>query len=110
MKISFSDFVRMMSWSTEGKHCMEVAFSIDGSDKYNFCWLGKMPDHSEKKRDCYWCGLVPDGSEAYDFYTMEDMLAAKLFDGKSMEEIWESVTLIEIDACEPEDRIQAYLS
>lgn len=109
MKCDYEVFKKLLSWKTEGKYCIEVNFAVDGSEKYSDCWLGKMPSPDIPGTDSYWYGLVADGSEEYDYTSREGILSAKVFGGKSIAEIWENVSFLEIDGCEPERRIEHYM-
>lgn len=44
----------------------------------------------------YWFGLTKDGQNAYDFYSFEKMSEAKVFDGKNLKEIRDSVEIFNI--------------
>ena len=105
--ILFEDIKKLFSLQLKGNSCIEIEFLIEGSSKYDSCWMGKTPD-KENARDVYWYGLVSDGSEAYDYDNFRDLSAAPVFDGKSLEEIWEKVKVLSIDGCEPESRIATY--
>ena len=70
--------------------------------------MGKHPDE-ERGRDVYWFGLTSDGKNAFDYATFEELSSAKVFDGKSLYEIWETVTVEEIDGCEPTERLRYYI-
>ena len=101
--ISFEQLQKLML-----RYEPEIAFSVKGSEKFSFCWMGKMPDRVTKA-DVYWFGLTPDGNNAYDYSTFEEMSAAQVFDGSSLFERWNDVIILEIDACDPEERLQSYL-
>lgn len=107
--ISFDNIVKLFSFDLKGKCCIEIEFSVNGSTKYQSCWMGKMPCEENPKKESYWYGLVPDGSEAYDYDNFRDFSSASIFDGKSLKEIWGAVDLLSIDGCDPTDRLQAYL-
>ena len=71
--------------------------------------MGKTPDKEDKEKELYWYGLVPDCSEAYNYDNFQDFSSAPVFEGKSLKEIWHKITILSIDGCDPEERIQAYL-
>ena len=71
--------------------------------------MGKMPDKSDPYKDSYWFGLLPDGTGAYDYHSFIDFSSTPVFDGKSLKDIWEQVEIIEIDGCDPDERIQHLL-
>ena len=86
--------------------CVEMNFGIDGNPKYEDCWLGKMKNDQDGA-ECYWFGLVKGGSEAYDFPTMTEFLEAKVFDGKSLEDVLSQLEWYSLDGSEiPESVFQ----
>ncbi len=107
--ISFEDITKLFSFDLEGKWCIEIEFSVKGDPKYQSCWMGKMPDKTNKEKELYWYGLVPDGSKAYDYDNFQDFSSAPVFDGKALKTIWKEVEILSIDGCEPEEHIKAYL-
>ena len=107
--ISFDDISKLFSFDLMGVACIEIEFSVKGCPKYQSCWMGKAPDSKDAKKPSYWYGLVPDGSEAYDYDNYKDFSSSPVFDGKSLEEIWYKVDVISIDGCNPEERLLKYL-
>lgn len=107
--ISFELFEKLMSFETKGTICIEILFKVKGSDKFDFCWMGKLYD-KEKNSDVFWFGITPDGENAYDYLSFDDFSSDNVFDGKSLYEIWNEVSIEEINACDPEDMIEIYLS
>jgi len=67
----------------------ETCFSVIGSDEYSWCYLGYLPEYEKP----YWFGLVPDGSQAYDFSNAEELVNAKVFNRKSLKEIWDDINI-----------------
>ena len=100
--ITFDHIRKLFAFETRGKYCLEIEFSVNGSDKFDNCWMGKLFDRKRKK-DVYWFGLTADGSNAFDYSTFEEFASAKVFDGKSLAQIWEEVTVLTVDGCDPED-------
>ena len=100
--ITFDQIEKLFAFNTQGNCCLEIEFSIRGSDKFDNCWMGKLFDKKTKK-DIYWFGLTADGSNAFDYPTFEEFASAKVFDGKSLAQIWEEVTVLTVDGCDPED-------
>ncbi|MCL2617081.1 MAG: hypothetical protein FWD96_05495 [Defluviitaleaceae bacterium] len=93
-KIAFEDFERIMTqYHATKQGCIEVYFCVDDSFVYNSSWLGKQLDQDTEKA-IYWFGLIEDGSQAYDFDSFEEFANAKVFSGKSLKEIWESISLV----------------
>lgn len=108
-KISLDDFKRIMEYDiTENQKCIEIEFSVDNSVEYQAAWLGKMVDRHTMKVE-FWFGLTEDGSQAYEFDSLEDFINAGVFHGKNITEIWDSVSLISIDACNIQERLLFYL-
>ena len=112
-KISFENFERVMTYNfnknKKWEPCIEVYFSVDGDMDYQDSWLGKLIDRDTKK-SVYWFGLVEDGSEAYDFDSFEEFSNAKVFKGKSIKEIWDSITIDALSGGEVEEMLPFYLS
>jgi hypothetical protein len=108
-KITFEDFHAIMSYDVaKNQTCIEIEFCIDNCDAYQTSWLGKMVDRNRKKV-IYWFGLTEDGSQAYDFDLFEQFANAKVFYDKSIKEIWDSVSLLSVDACDIQERLPFYL-
>lgn len=107
--ISFNDISKLFSFNLENKYCIEIAFSVKVYPKYQYCWMGKMPDDQNKEKELYWYGLTDDGSEGYDYYNFEDFSSAPAFDGKSLKELWDDIEILYINGCDPENMIRSYL-
>ena len=107
--ISFSDISKLFSRCLYGRSCLEIEFLLNGYPQYQSCWMGKMPDESEKEKELYWYGLVPDGSQAYHYYNFEEFSSAPVFDGKSLKQVWNQIEIISIDGSEPNEMISIYL-
>ena len=106
--ITFDQFKQLMSFETEGKYCIEIAFSVKDQGKFSSCWMGKTPEE-ESKADSYWFGLTEDGNNAFEYRTFEEFVSAKVFDGRSLFEIWNEVIISAIDGCDPEEQILHYI-
>lgn len=89
-RIPYAIFSQKLS---DGKNFFENSFYVENSDKYCDCWMGFNQDFSEP----YWFGLTPDGKNSYDFKCAEEMLNAKVFDGRSMKDIWDKIYFISIN-------------
>lgn len=108
-RISFEDFRCVMTYEiTENQACIEIEFSVDNCEEYQTAWLGKMLDN-ETKKVVYWFGLTEDGTQAYDFGSFEEFISARVFYDKSIKEVWDSISLRSIDACNIQDRLPFYL-
>ncbi len=108
-KWTFNEFQKAMAFDLKNRYCSEILFCINGSEKFDFCWMGKMPGETPGT-EIYWFGLTADGEYAFDYPTFEELAHAKVFDGKSLFELWDNVTILEVDACEPWTRFSDYLS
>ncbi len=108
-KISFEDFSCIMVYDiTENQTCIEIEFSVNNCDEYQIAWLGKLLV-DETKKVVYWFGLTEDGSQAYDYDSFEEFVSAGVFNDKSIKDIWDSISLRSIDACNIQDRLPFYL-
>ena len=103
--ITFEDITKLFSNNLEGGLCIEIEFSLKDEPKYQTCNMGKMLN---KEKELFWYGLVPDGSEAYDYDDFQKFSSALVFNGKTLKEIWKQVKLVSINSCDPEDMIKAY--
>jgi len=114
-KITFSDFECMMKYSLKEKlkkntePCIEILFCVDDCEDYQESWLGKMLNQNTNS-DLYWFGLTPDGLQGYNFNSFEEFINAKVFCGKNLKEVWDSISLLLIDACDVEERLQFYVN
>ena len=106
--ITFDQLKQLMSFETQGKYCIEIAFSVKDQGKFSSCWMGKTPDE-ESKADSYWFGLTEDGNNAFEYRTFEEFVSAKVFEGRSLFEIWDKVAVSEINGCDPEEQILHYI-
>ncbi|WP_426351065.1 hypothetical protein ACPWSR_07530 [Alloiococcus sp. CFN-8] len=89
--------------------CIEIEFSIDDDSEYDDCWLGKMPDRDESNKEIYWYGLAPDGSQAYEYTELKDILNAKVFHGKSLYVLIDKINWHSLDGCSIEERLPYYI-
>lgn len=78
----------------EGNNIYENNFYIEGSDKYDDCWIG-FSENGDRKS--YWFGLNSGEENAYEYKTADEILNAKVFDGKSMHELWDKVYFCSIN-------------
>ena len=101
--ITFEQIAKVL----EQGSCPEIDFKIKGSAKFDHCWMGKMWK-AEEKRDIYWYGLTGDGKNAYEYAAFEEMAEAKVFDGRSLREVWDDIELFSIDMSDPEEMIGYY--
>ena len=106
--ISFNDITNLFSFNVQNKYCIEIEFFVKGYPNYQSCWMGKMPDKTNKDKELYWYGLVHDCSESYDYDNFQDFSSATVFNGKSLKEVWGNIDILSIDGCDPEERIQTF--
>ena len=108
-KLSLRELTTILSVDVlSTNRCVEMSFGIDGLPKYDDCWLGKMKDN-QTGTECYWFGLVKNGSEAYAFPTMTELLEAKVFDGKSLKDVLSQLEWYSLDGSEiPESITDQY--
>lgn len=92
-KIKLEDLIEVLSSDVIRNHsCIEMNFFIDNDDEYKNCWLGKKPHNDDPNKEVYWYGLVKDGSQAYSYESLEDILNSEVFHGKSLYDIIEKIT------------------
>ena len=106
--IQFEQMKQLFTFDTKKKFCVEIQFMLQGSTKFDYCWMGKMWSRDEQK-DVFWYGLTPDGKNAFDYPSFEEMSQAPVFGGLSLKEAWDQVIVEEIDGCDPLERLQCYL-
>ena len=105
MVLTFENIKNLFSFNTFGRSCSEIEFRVIGMDTYQLCWMGKMPDREHPEKDCYWYGLVPDGSQAYDYHNFEEFASAPVFEGKSLKDVCSKIELLSVNSCAPEPEI-----
>ncbi len=104
MNISFKDFYKFFnSYVKTCNSCIEVEFSVKNDVEYNYCWLGKL-------NEVFWFGLVPDGSQAYQYENFNDFVNAKVFKRKSLIDIWNQISINSIFGIEPDETISIVLN
>lgn len=91
------------------KYPLEITFKVCGSETFDDCRMGNHLDKSTGLNE-YWYGLTRDGKNAFEYPTFEEFSSAEVFDGKTLAEIWDDVTLLEINGCDPTEMIEIYLS
>ena len=88
--------------------CIEIEFCVDNNSQYQESFLGKMLDE-ETGKVVYWYGLTSDGTEAYDFLSFDEFIYAKIFEGKCINDIWASISLISIDGGNVHEMLPFYM-
>ena len=96
-KITFFEFEAIMSQDIISDNTsIEAEFRIDGLSIYDEACLGKK-NHNDTNTILYWFGLVPDGSQAYTFNSFEEFINANVLSGRSLKELWDSVSFLYIN-------------
>ena len=107
VKIKLQDLITILNSDVvKYNSSIEMNFCINNDTEYEDCWLGKMADGG---KELYWYGLVPDGSQAYDYDKLEDILNAEVFHGKSLCDIIDKITWYSLDGCSIEERLVDYI-
>lgn len=57
----------------------------------------------------YWYGLVPDGSQTYEYDNLENILNAKVFYGKSLYDVIDKITWFSLDGSSIEEMLPYYI-
>lgn len=110
-KINIDDFIKILDEDVvKNNSCIEMNFYVEGDKDYTDRWLGKMPNKSSLTEEAYWYGLVDNGSQDYDYDNQKDFLEAKVFNGKSIYEIFEKIHWHSLDGCSLEERLGYYLN
>ena len=110
-KIKLQDLVAILNSDVvKYNSCIEMNFSIDDDTEYEDCWIGKMPNRDEPSKEVYWYGLVPDGSQAYEYEKLEDIINAKVFNGNSLCEVIDKTSWHSLDGCSIEERLPDYIN
>ena len=102
-KAFFAQFKKVMSCGCKKDTCTEILFSIEGNAEFRECWMGKTWKDATGST-VYWFGLTPDGKSAYEYDTFEEMAAAKVFCGSSLQELSDAIVFLEVDGLDPADR------
>lgn len=109
MAIKLEEFKQLLSLNVLYGSCLEINFAIEADEIYRNCWLGKMQDPKNYEKELYWFGLVEDGSQAYEYYTLDELLEAKVFHGKSLLQLWDKIEWISIEGSPVEKMLTYYL-
>lgn len=108
VKIKLEDLIKILNSDViKYKSCIEMNFCIDNDVEYEDWWIGKMQDRENSGKEIYWYGLVEDGSQAYKYAKLEDILNAKVFNGKGMYDVIEKVTWKSLDGCSIDENNEA---
>jgi len=92
LKISFEGLKKIFALDLkELEGGIEIEFSLGEHDGL---WIGKTKDEVSGE-DVFW--LSASLGERCDFTTFQEMVEAKLFDGKNLKSVWADATLTSID-------------
>lgn len=110
-KIEFNDLITILKSDVlKNNSCIEMNFRVKNDTEYKNCWVGKMPDDNKFGKEVYWFGLVEDGSQGYEYDTLDDLIQAKVFNGKSLSEIFNKITWNTLDGSGFEERLSDYIN
>ena len=85
--IQYAQIEKLFTFDSKRKFCVEIQFKLRGNPKFDYCWMGKMWSR-EEQRDVHWYGLTPDGQNAYDYATFDELANDTVFDGLSLKDVW----------------------
>jgi len=105
MKITFDKLQALFAKELTDNFCIEILFSVSNDETFYECYMGK----SSQFKKPYWFGLSSDGKAGYDFDDFDQMSKAPVFNKRCLYEISDKIEILEIDGCEPEERINFYL-
>ena len=88
--------------------CTEIGFCVDDDEDYQESCMGKLIS-KETKQNIYWYGLKLDGSQSYEFDTLEAFLSAEIFHKKNIRDIWPSISILSLDGGLVEETLPRYL-
>jgi hypothetical protein len=108
-KLKIDELIKILSndvlkYST----CIEMNFCIENDEVYSDCWLGKLSDKTKGNIEIYWYGLVSDGSQAFEYTELKDILNANVFYSKSICDVIENIDWYSLDGCGVEERLSYY--
>lgn len=110
-KISIDDFIKILDENVvKNDSCIEMNFYVEGDKDYTDCWLSKMSNKSDLTGETYWYGLEDNGSKAYDYDNQKEFLQSRVFNGKSIYEIFEKIYWYSLDGCSLEERLNYYVN
>ncbi len=86
-----------------GRNIDETCFVFADDPEHEQHYLGYLPTFEKP----YWVGYcdIKDGCE---FLTASELAEAKIFDGKSLRERWNSVVILSIEGCSVQDWLEYF--
>lgn len=105
--MTFDELIKVLKSDVMKKNtCIEVNFSVENNSEFKDCWLGKLLYENEEK---YWYGLDEDGSKAYEYFNLDDLINAKVFNDKSIIDIFQHIIWKSLDGCDVKELLQFYI-
>ena len=90
VKITFEDLERIFALDLkELEESIDIEFSLGEHDGY---WIGKT-EADDSDTEVFWCSIDIFTGPRRDFTTFQELAAAELFDGQSLEAVWDDVTI-----------------
>ena len=90
VKISFEDLEKIFALDLkELKESIDIEFSLGEHDGY---WIGKT-EADDSDTEVFWCSADIFTAPRRDFATFQDLVETELFDGQSLEAVWNDVTI-----------------
>ncbi len=80
----------------------ESAFRLKNSKKFQYVWFGVTQNPHNDNELVYWFGSEEDNLSC-EFSSLDDFVNAKIFDGKSLKEIWNNTEIIALDCISPKE-------
>ncbi|MGL5415057.1 MAG: hypothetical protein ACRDAU_05310 [Clostridium sp.] len=85
---------------------IEINFSFN---EYTDCYIGKMPDLINSKKEIYWYSMPPNKEDSYIFDYLDDILTHKIFQEKTLTDIFSEITWHSLDGCSFEEMLHYYI-
>lgn len=82
----------------------ESVLRVKNSKKFQYVWFGASQNPHKDNELLYQFGSKEDNISC-SFSSLDDFVNAKIFDGKSLKEIWDNVEIIALDCVSPEEYI-----
>ena len=105
VKISFKDLEKIFALDLEElEESIDIEFSLREHDGY---WMGKTIAE-DSGAEVFWCSM--DTGPRRDFATFQELVVAELFNGKSLEAVWDDVTITFINDHDMDFWLEKHLS
>lgn len=83
---------------------LKSTFRLKNSKKFQNVWFGVMSNPYKNSELTYWFNCNEDNLK-YEFPSVDEFVNAKIFDEKSLKDIWENIEIISLDGKSPYDYI-----